>query len=150
VAHYGKQLSYKSFKLPNGHTWKTFVKFLLDTLPKEVSENFRRRFIQSIKFWGRVGRGLPHEVVSELDRAGVKYRINGTTPHGGNDLPRIVIKRPPDDLDALRFHNSMVTSWKRFAITILKNDHTCKYLGLSPTQDQMKRQREIQLKYKGV
>jgi len=150
VAHYGKQLSYKSFKLPNGHTWKTFVKFLLDTLPKEVSENFRRRFIQSIKFWGRVGRGLPHEVVSELDRAGVKYKINGTTPHGGNDLPRIVIKRPPDDLDALRFHNSMVTSWKRFAITILKNDHTCKYLGLSPTQDQMKRQREIQLKYKGV
>jgi len=40
IATYGKQLGYKSIKLPPGHTWKSFVKFLLDTLPKEVSENF--------------------------------------------------------------------------------------------------------------
>jgi predicted phosphoadenosine phosphosulfate sulfurtransferase len=150
IAHYGKQLTYKSFTLPPNHTWKSFVKFLLDTLPKETAENFRRRFIQSIKFWGRVGRGLPAEVVSELDRAGIKYRVNGTTPHGGNDLPRVVIRRPPDHLDDLRFHNSMVTSWKRFAITILKNDHTCKYLGLAPSLEQQKRQRQIQTKYSGV
>jgi predicted phosphoadenosine phosphosulfate sulfurtransferase len=93
---------------------------------------------------------LPAEVVSELDRAGIKYKVNGTTPHGGNDLPRVVIRRPPDHLDELRFHNSMVTSWKRFAITILKNDHTCKYLGLAPTLEQQKRQRQIQTKYSGV
>ena len=35
IATYGKQLSYNSFKLPDGHTWKSFVKFLLDTLPKD-------------------------------------------------------------------------------------------------------------------
>jgi predicted phosphoadenosine phosphosulfate sulfurtransferase len=57
---------------------------------------------------------------------------------------------PPDHLDMLRTHPSEVTSWKRFAITILKNDHTCKYLGLAPTQEQAKRQKEIQAKYKGV
>ena len=28
IATYGKQLNYKSFKLPEGHTWKSFVKFL--------------------------------------------------------------------------------------------------------------------------
>lgn len=49
VATYGKQLGYKSFTLPEGHSWKSFTKFLLDTLPKEVSENFRMRFVQSIK-----------------------------------------------------------------------------------------------------
>lgn len=148
IATYGKQLNYHSFKLPNGHSWKSFTKFLLDTLPKEVSENFKMRFIQSIKYWGRVGRGLPVEVIEDLKKNNIKFYKNGVTAHGGNNLERVVIKIPPDDLDCLSCHNSMVTSWKRYAITILKNDHTCKYLGLAPTKEQAKRQREIMEKYK--
>lgn len=150
IATYGKQLSYNSFKLPEGHTWKSFVKFLLATLPKDSAENFKTRFIQSIRYWGRVGRGLPQEVIEDMKRKGVKFHVNGTTKHGGNNLTRIVIKTPPDDLDCLSSHNSDVTSWKRFAITILKNDHTCKYLGLSPTKHQMERQKVIQKKYSSV
>ena len=57
---------------------------------------------------------------------------------------------PPDHLDMLRCHNSEVTSWKRFALTILKNDHTCKYLGLAPTKEQAVRQKTIQKKYKDL
>lgn len=150
VATYGKQLNYHSFELPKGHTWKSFVKFLLATLPKESAENFKMRFIQSIKYWGRVGRGLPAEVISDMKDKGVRFYLNGKTPHGGNELDRVIIKRPPDEMDCLSCHNSMVTSWKRFAITMLKNDHTCKYLGLSPTNDQAKRQRQIMAKYKNI
>lgn len=150
IATYGKQLSYSSFELPKGHTWKSFVKFLLDTLPDESSENFKSRFIQSIKYWGRVGRGLPESVISDMEKNGVKFKINGVSAHGGNNLRRVVIKVPPDELDCLTSHNSMVTSWKRFAITILKNDHTCKYLGLAPTNAQAKRQKAIQKKYKSI
>lgn len=150
IATYGKQLNYRSFQLPEGHTWKTFVKFLLRTLPGQSAENFRQRFIQSIKFWGRTGRGLSERVIGELDKHRVRYDVNGTTPHGKNQLRRIRIKVPPDHLDALAFHNSEVTSWKRFAITILKNDHVCKYLGLAPTVEQAARQKQIQQKYRGV
>lgn len=150
IATYGKQLNYHSFKLPPNHTWKSFVRFLLDTLPDGVAQNFKERFIQSLKFWGRVGRGLPQEVVDDLSKKGVKFKLNGTTPHGGNNLPRVVIRVPPDDLDCLDGHNSAVTSWKRFAITILKNDHTCKYLGLQPAKEQMARQRAIVEKYKNI
>jgi len=150
TATYGKQLNYNSFNLPKGHTWKSFVKFLLDTLPKESGENFKSRFIQSIKYWGRVGRGLPDETIKELDNLGVRYHLNGFTPHGGNNLRRVVIKVPPDHLDGLKTKSGDVTSWKRFAITILKNDHTCKYLGLAPTREQAIRQKEIQEKYSGV
>ena len=49
VATYGKQLDYKSFNLPKGHTWKSFTKFLLDTLPKETADNYKMRFVQSFK-----------------------------------------------------------------------------------------------------
>lgn len=150
VAHYGKQLNYHSFKLPAGHTWKSFVKFLLSTLPQESGANFKARFAQSIVFWARVGRGLFQEVVDDLKRNGIRFRLNGTTPHGKNSLPRVRIAVPPDNLDCLKAHNSQVTSWKRFAITILKNDHTCKYLGLQPTKHQMERQKTIQAKYRGI
>jgi predicted phosphoadenosine phosphosulfate sulfurtransferase len=150
MATYGKQLSYSTFSLPEGHTWKSFVKFLLDTLPKEVSENFKQRFAQAIKYWGRVGRGLPDEVVEDLRKNNVKFKLNGVTPHGGNGLQRVIIRNPPDHLDFLKCHNSQVTSWKRFAITILKNDHTCKYMGLAPTKGQASRQREIVAKYKSI
>lgn len=150
VATYGKQLNYNSFKLPEGHTWKSFVKFLLSTLPKEVSENFKMRFIQSFKYWGRVGRGLPEKVIKELRENGIEFKENGKTAHGRKDLTRIVIQNFPDHLDMLHCHNSSVASWKRFAITILKNDHTCKYMGLSPTKEQAVRQRQIMEKYKNI
>jgi predicted phosphoadenosine phosphosulfate sulfurtransferase len=150
LATYGKQLSYRSFKLPEGHTWKSFVKFLLATLPKEVAENFKRRFVQSLKYWGRTGRGVPQEVIKDLEKNNIKFYKNGVTPHGGNKLERVVIKTPPDHLDMLKCHNSTVTSWKRFALTILKNDHTCKYMGLAPTKEQAERQRAIVAKYKNI
>jgi predicted phosphoadenosine phosphosulfate sulfurtransferase len=150
VATYGKQLNYNSFKLPDGHTWKSFVKFLLSTLPKEVSENFKLRFIQSIKYWGRVGRGLPEKTINELKQNGVHFIENGKTVHGRKSLTRVVIKSYPDHLDMLSCHNSDVASWKRLAITILKNDHTCKYLGLAPTKEQAVRQRQIMEKYKNI
>lgn len=150
AATYGKQLNYRSVKLPNGHTWKSFVKFLLATLPDEVSENFKMRFVQSLKFWARTGRGLPESVINDLDKNGIKYAKNGKTPHGRGTLDRICIRIIPDHLDMLSCHNSTVTSWKRYAMTILKNDHTCKYLGLQPTKEQAVRQRYIMEKYKRI
>lgn len=150
IATYGKQISYNSFKLPVGHTWKSFVKFLLATLPKEVSENFRRRFVQSILYWGRVGGTMSDETLKQLPAAGIHYITNGTTPHGGKQKLRIRIQSYPDHTDMLTAHNAEVCSWKRLALTILKNDHTCKYIGLSPTKEQAIRQRQIMEKYKDL
>lgn len=147
---YGKQLNYKNIKLPEGHTWKTFTKFLLDTLPKESQENFKSRFVQSFKVWGRTGRGLPKKVIDDMAANGLKFKINGKTSHGRKDLDRVIVKVFPDHVDFLESHNSDVPSWKRFAVTILKNDHTCKYMGLSPTKEQAMRQREIVAKYKSI
>ncbi len=150
VATYGKQLNYHTFKLPAGHTWKSFVKFLLDTLPEKSAINFKSRFIQSIKYWGRVGRGLPDKTIKELEFYEIPFKVNGFTAHGRKDKARVIIQSLPDDLDVLSCHNSDVASWKRFAITILKNDHTCKYLGLSPTKEQIERMKYIKKKYSKI
>lgn len=150
VATYGKQLNYHSFNLPKGHTWKSFVKFLLDTLPDKSSKNFKQRFIQSIKYWGRVGRGLPQKTINELVENNIDFKLNGFTAHGNKNKERVVIQSIPDHLDFLSCHNSDVASWKRFAITILKNDHTCKYLGLAPTKEQIERMKYIKNKYSKI
>jgi predicted phosphoadenosine phosphosulfate sulfurtransferase len=97
-----------------------------------------------------VGRGLPDRVIEDLEKNGVRFSVNGLTPHGNKTLRRVVIKRIPDHCDALECSNGTVTSWKRFAITILKNDHTCKYMGLAPTKEQAVRQREISEKYRSI
>ena len=149
VATYGKQINYNTFKLPKDHTWKSFTKFLLDTLPDEVSENFKMRFIQSIKYWWRVGRGLAESVIEDLRINKIPFILGDKTRHGNKDKT-CVRMLPPDHLDMLKCNNSEVTSWKRFSLTILKNDHTCKYMGLSPTQEQAKRQRSIMEKYKTI
>lgn len=149
VATYGKQINYNTFKLPKGHTWKSFTKFLLDTLPVEVSQNFKMRFIQSIKYWWRVGRGLSEDVIQDLRNNQIPFILGDKTRHGNKDKT-CVRMLPQDHLDMLKCSNSEVTSWKRFALTILKNDHTCKYMGLSPTQEQAKRQRQIMEKYKTI
>jgi predicted phosphoadenosine phosphosulfate sulfurtransferase len=148
VATYGKQLKYHSFKLPEGHTWKSFTKFLLDTLPKEVAENFRMRFAQSILYWGRVGQTVSDKTLEELRKSPIRIKENGVSPHGRKDKIRIRIQRYPDHTDFLKCHNSDVASWKRFAVTILKNDHVCKYMGFAPTKEQATRQRMIMEKYK--
>lgn len=150
TATYGKQLGYRSISLPEGHTWKSFVKFLLKTLPDGTAQNFNTRFVQAIRYWARTGRGLYPETIAELREAGVPLIINGKTAHGNKDLDRVRIMRAPDHVDFVSKHAGMVHSWKRFAITILKNDHTCKYMGLAPTKEQASRQREIMKKYKSV
>lgn len=150
VATYGKQLNYHSFKLPKGHTWKSFVKFLLDTLPNKSAINFKQRFIQSIKYWARVGRGLPEKTIQELKDNNIEFKLNGFTAHGSKTLNRVRIQSLPDHLDMLSCHNSDVASWKRLGITILKNDHTCKYLGLSPTKEQIERMKYIKNKYSKI
>jgi predicted phosphoadenosine phosphosulfate sulfurtransferase len=150
VATYGKQLNYHSFELPKGHTWKSFVKFLLDTLPEKAATNFKQRFIQSIKYWGRVGRGLPEKIINELKQNFIPFKLNGFTSHGNKDKTRVIIQSMPDHLDMLSCHNSDVASWKRFAITILKNDHTCKYMGLAPTKEQIERMKYIKKKYSKI
>jgi predicted phosphoadenosine phosphosulfate sulfurtransferase len=144
-------LGYRSFTLPEGHTWKSFTLFLLDTLPKEVAENFKRRFAQSILYWARTGITVPEEVAADLERIGVPHKINSTPAQlARSNTRRVIIVKVPDHLDELRAHPSTIQSWKRFAITILKNDHTCKYLKYAPTQEQQARQREIQAKYRSL
>ena len=52
-AIYGKTkaMAYHSLTLPKGHTWESYTKFLLDTLPARLRNNYIKKFQTSIEFW---------------------------------------------------------------------------------------------------
>ena len=45
-----KALGARKFTLPPGHTWRSYVKFLLATLPESMRQNYVAKFKTSIRF----------------------------------------------------------------------------------------------------
>ena len=64
-AIYGKTkaLGYRSLSLPKGHTWESYTKFLIDTLPVRLRNNYVRKIRTSIEFWHKTGGGLEEETI---------------------------------------------------------------------------------------
>ena len=48
-------MGWRSIKLPVGHTWKSYMEFLLSTLPKHSSDNYRAKLEKSQTFWRAKG-----------------------------------------------------------------------------------------------
>jgi len=85
--------------LPTGHTWRSFTKFLLNSLPKPVSDNYKQRFCQALRFWSKKGRGIDDNIIEELKQNNIPFKLNGFTPHGSKTKQRVVIQKFPDELD---------------------------------------------------
>lgn len=103
-----------------------------------------------MKFWHTVGGGLDEETVQELIEHGYRIRRNGVSNYTLNKKSRIVFKgKIPDNTDDIRSTKD-VPSWKRMCYCILKNDHTCRFMGFGLSREQQKRIDDIRKKYKSV
>ena len=143
-----KVLGSKRFDLPKGHTWRSYVKFLLATLPDEIRENYIAKFKTSIRFWWKRGGVVSEEAIKELESCNYRIRNQGK---GNMRSPKdqVVFLGTPDDTDDIK-STIDIPSWKRMAICILKNDHLCKYMGFAQTKKQTERERELIEKYKNL
>ena len=138
-----KAMGYKEISLPNGHSWKSYTEFLLDTLPKHTSSIYRRKFETSFSYWLEKGGALPVRVVEELENAGVRLERLGK-PRGNRkysgEFEVVRFYEYPDDINLKDF--KMIPSYKRMCVTILKNDTSCKYMGFSQTKDELQKQKK--------
>ena len=132
-------LGARKIELPPGHTWRSYVKFLLATLPEAMRRNYIEKFKTSIRFWWKKGGVVDEEAIKELEACNYPIRHNGKSNYKSNK-EKIAFLGTPDHID--------IPSWKRMAVCILKNDHLCKYMGFSQTQKQNQRQKELMEKYK--
>lgn len=147
----GKKIMNANYTLPKGHTWKSFCKFLLSTLPEETANNYRTKFIKFIKYWKRVGCPLRDDFIKELEENYSDAIINTHqfSKRGTGDKEVVKFTKILDECPALDGKQDVLT-WKRMAMCIIKNDFVCKGLCFSITKDLTLRQKEIIEKYKNL
>lgn len=151
-AIYGKSkaLGYRNLTLPEGHTWESYTKFLLDTLPPSLRSNYIKKFRTSIDFWHKIGGGLSDEVIRELLDHGYNIKPNGVSNYTVMKNTRVIFPdKIPDHTDDIKSTKD-IPSWKRMCYCILRNDHTCRFMGFGITKEQQKRVEMLKRKYNKV
>ena len=145
-----KAMGYRNVTLPEGHTWKSYTLFLLDTLPARLRNNYVKKFKTSIEFWHKTGGGLDEENIRELERHGYQIRRNGVSNYTLSKKTRIIfIGKIPDDTDDIKSTKD-IPSWKRMCYCILKNDHICRFMGFGMSKQQKKHIDINRRKYESV
>ncbi len=143
-----KALGYRNISLPEGHTWKSYTKFLLSTLPPTIRNNYIKKFNTSIRFWHTVGGGLEDNVIKELLSKGYNIKSNGISNYTVLKNTRIIfVGKIPDQTDDIKSTKD-IPSWKRMCYCILKNDHICRFMGFGISKEQQKTINLIKEKYK--
>lgn len=145
-----KAMGYRNVTLPEGHTWESYTKFLLDTLPVRLRNNYVKKFNTSIRFWHNTGGGLDEETIEELLEHGYHIKRNGVSNYTLNKKSRVIFEgKIPDDTDDIKSTKD-IPSWKRMCFCILKNDHICRFMGFGLTRQQQKRIEVIKMKYQNM
>ena len=145
-----KAMGYRSITLPEGHTWESYTRFLLDTLPIRLRNNYVKKFNTSIRFWHEKGGGLEEETIRELEEHGYKIKRNGVSNYTLNKKSRIIfMEKIPDNTDDIKSSKD-IPSWKRMCYCILKNDHICRSMGFGLNRQQKRAIDVIKRTYKGL
>ncbi|XZL69727.1 DUF3440 domain-containing protein [Clostridium perfringens] len=112
-----KAVGYRNIILPEGYTWKSYTKFLLDTLPARIRNSYVKKFNTSIKFWHKTG-GLSEETIKELLDNGYKIKRNGVSNYTLDKKSRIIfMQKIPDNTDDIKSTKD-ITYWKRMCYCI--------------------------------
>jgi predicted phosphoadenosine phosphosulfate sulfurtransferase len=143
-----KATGVKHIDLPEGHTWKSYCKFLLKTLPKETRDIYTKKFVRFIRYWQQVGCPIDDNDILLLEKLAPDAFINTHSYSNRGKGSKEVIKATaiPDMLPGLD-NKADFLSWKRLCMTIIKNDITCQSLSFSITKRQVLRQNELLQKY---
>lgn len=147
----GSNLNTHRYKLPQGHTWKSFTEFLLNTLPEDAANHYRNRFEKFINWWMKKGSAMRDDDIKILES---KYNDKIINTHaysnrGKGDKEVIKFKEILDEIPELDTKQD-VLSWKRMAMCIIKNDYWCKSLSFGITKEQQIRRKKAMEKYKEV
>jgi len=136
-------MGWREIKLPKGHNWKTYMEFLLSTLPENSAMNYKKKLQSSIEFWKTKGGVLSIEVIEKLKGLNIPIEVKETTNY--KTIKKPVTMDYLDDIDITEF--TEIPTYKRMCICIMKNDHLCKYMGFSLTKNETQLRKQAETKY---
>lgn len=139
-------MGWQSITLPKNHDWKSYMEFLLSTLPTHTSENYKKKLNTSIEFWKNRGGVLSVEVIEKLKILNIPHTVKELTNYNTEKKP--VCMEYLDDIDITEF--TEIPTYKRMCICIMKNDHLCKYMGFTLTKTETELRQKAEIKYKNL
>lgn len=148
TAIYGNTSAVARYKttLPKGHTWESYMHFLLSTLPEETRLNYLQKLSVSINFWRNKGGCLSIDTIKKLQEYGIEIVVLNHSNYRTTKYP--VKMEYQDDIDISDFKS--LPTFKRICICILKNDHLCKYMGFAMTKKEIENRERIMNFYQNI
>lgn len=143
-----KIMGYGKVKLPKGHTWKSYTKLLLSTLPIALQKHYKQKFIKFMRYWNKNGCPVRSEDIPRLPSQA--KMLDKISTRGKKDKKLVVWTSIPDCLGDDFEAKKLAPTWRRMAICILKNDHLCKTLSFTQTKDQQNKISEMLEKYRSL
>jgi predicted phosphoadenosine phosphosulfate sulfurtransferase len=141
-------LGYRRVDLPEGHTWKSYTKLLLASLPEELASHYKKKFIKFMRYWHRKGCPIDPKYHKDLPQEAKLH--NKFSTRGAKDKCLITYRRIPDYLDNKIEQKRLAPTWRRMAICILKNDQICKSLSFGQSKKQRERMKVLLEKYRRI
>jgi predicted phosphoadenosine phosphosulfate sulfurtransferase len=138
-----RMFGYRNVTLPKGHSWESYVKLLLDTLPKAMSDIYKAKFERFMSYWQNVGSVVNTSWLPE--EAAFSGKLS---TRGNKDLPLVIYKKIPDTLPIWAESKKLGPTWRRMAICILKNDYLCISLSFGQTKKQREHMQALLKKYR--
>ena len=89
---------------------------------------------------------LSEEVIQKLKDRNIPIQVGDSTNYRTDKKP--VRMDYLDDIDIEEFRD--IPTYRRMCICILRNDHTCKYMGFALTKEENKMKSNALKKYKGI
>jgi predicted phosphoadenosine phosphosulfate sulfurtransferase len=131
---------------PPGHTWESYMYFLLSTLPENIRLNYLQKLSVSVNFWRERGGCLSEKTIAKLKKCGIEIEVLEYSNYKTRKRP--VKMEYQDNIDAAEFKN--LPTFKRMCICILRNDHLCKYMGFALTKKEVENRRLIMDFYRNL
>ena len=132
--------------LPKGHTWKSYMQFLLSTLPESTRRNYLNKLTVSIEFWRKKGGCLSDETIQKLRDLKIPIDVSEKTNYKTRKKP--VRMEYLDDINIREFRE--IPTYKRVCICILRNDHACKYMGFAINKEDAQKRDKIMEEFKNM
>ena len=124
-------------ELPADHSWESYAKLLLMTMPPYLRDHYVRRINVFLKWWARE---LGREIVSiQKPSEGEDYDELGLFIHG--------IPDKPDASLGETYTRNGGPSWKRICKAIIKNDYYCKSLSFNQNRQEWDKLEALKQKY---
>ena len=146
-------MGWKNISKPNHFTWKQYADFLIKTLPENTKKKLIKHIDRLQKTWKEKGYGRNPEVIKTIEENGVQIERTGEICNlCKKDKVYEIIKITGDFPDEINIKGATpfrhCPNWKAVCITIMKNDFSLTYMGLSRTKDQNLKKKNALKKFK--